>query len=221
MVNRVGQQAVKLGKDLVSDRDIIDEELIRPMNSLLESSATGNNSSEPMHDDSQDNETHQEPSVIQLIKYKQQIRLDNDRRLHHKTLANLAKHQWDIERAVQYDQIVTPTVAEGREINQDQQVNDENMVSQVVSEKSARQTSDTAITITSKEEEEVLNDEDLTLSRNARRRIRMSRNQATSRMKMVRSPLSPMVRFSICKKCSMTIDEEPNLTKNQFHLDSS
>ena len=82
LANRVGQQVVRLAKNIRSDHDILEEELIQPMKTK---------ENLPIKTDDQiETQTHEEPSVKQLIKYKQNIRLENDRRLHREHLASLA-----------------------------------------------------------------------------------------------------------------------------------
>lgn len=81
---------MKLGKDIRSDHDILEEELIKPLRTKsIETNTTVGSTEENL----QAAETHDQPSIIQLIKYKQQIHVENDRRVHRQKLAALAKSQ--------------------------------------------------------------------------------------------------------------------------------
>ncbi|CAF0919645.1 unnamed protein product [Rotaria sordida] len=158
--NRLGQQVVKMGKDIRSDRDILEEELIKPTKTKSTTLSTANESINTVSEGLQNAETHEEPSVLQLIKYKQQIHIETNRRLHREKLAGLANSQREKE------QFFSDISSKSGEIQQQQQT---------LSEAVSTDTSSTQLPykpIVKSKEEEILNDENLFQPRKQRYRGR-------------------------------------------------
>ena len=91
MIDHSTQRVVRLGKDLQSDHDILQEEFIRPIRTKDETPQHHDTMVPSKLDDPDQPPTHEQPSVLQLVKYKQNLRAQQDRRLHRKQLADLAE----------------------------------------------------------------------------------------------------------------------------------
>jgi hypothetical protein len=206
-----------MGKDIRSDRDILDEEVIRPM----KTKSTANMSTNFTPEDLQTGQTYDEPSIPQLIKYKQQIRTENDRRLHRQKLADLAKTQREKEQSLQSDVTIKPD-----EIEQQQKFGDDQVVSRVATETNNHKVAYKPI-VKSKEEEEILDDENVFQPRKTRPRERQRNKLLTSlsntayigkrympdlRLSMRKGDENavPIMQFGICKVCGNEIHGEEN-----------
>ena len=111
MADRLGQSIVKLGKNIRSNRDILEDEIIKPTRTHdhdLKKDLDDQNTDQY----SDDTSSKQEPTTLQLIRYKQQIRLENDRRLHREKLAELAQQVGAEEKLLQTNE--APTVIDNR-----------------------------------------------------------------------------------------------------------
>ena len=181
-------------KDIHSDHDILEEEIIKPIKFKSYSSSTDNLSTNLVSEDLQNAQTYQEPSVPQLIKYKQQIRTENDRRLHREKLAEVAKTQREKEDIFQSDLSL-----KSEEIQQQNLIDGE---SQIVP---STNLSNKPI-IKSKEEEEILNDENQFQSRQNRYRERPRYKSSTPYMREMKKS----DENKICKVCGNVINEGNN-----------
>lgn len=208
LANRVGQQVVRLAKNIRSDHDILEEELIQPMKTK---------ENLPIKTDNQiETQTHEEPSVKQLIKYKQNIRLENDRRLHREHLASLAT------AAREKEQISLPNVSKMPiEVPQEgEQMPADPSSKNVVSATGNAQQIIRSIGL-SKQEEEILNDENIFQPRQNRDRTRTKRSMSPSASpsgqkqflgdltKTIRKNLNaapPMMQFGVCKVCGSALE---------------
>ena len=107
-------------------------------------------------------ETHDEPTVPQIIKYKQNIHMESVRRNHREELAKVAKEQRERESFVRSDFAAKPEeLLTQQEVDHDA---DELL-------KSTRSASHKSI-VNSKEEEEILNDENIFQLKKQRERTR-------------------------------------------------
>ncbi|CAF2982272.1 unnamed protein product [Rotaria sp. Silwood2] len=202
--NRLSQQVVKMGKDIRSDRDILEEELIKP----IKTKSTANVSINTVSEDLQNAETHDEPSILQLIKYKQQIRIENDRRLHREKLAELAKSEREKE------QFSLEISSKPEEISQQQ------TLSQVVPTETTSTKLPYKPIAKSKEEEDILNDENIFQSRKPRYRGRQKNKLMPSLTNTsylrgrpttdFRSSLRKDDGSLICKVCGNVLNEQEN-----------
>ena len=215
--NRLSQQAVKLGKDIRSDRDILDEELVKPSKKKPNMMSTPLHPTDAPSDDPHYTETHAQPSTKQLIEYKQKIRLENDRRSHRQQLADLAKKEREKVKILQAD------LDKSDEIQQ-QNLDDDRKLYRI-----APETTDTKAVhksvAKSRDEEEILNDENIFQGQRQRPRDRQRNRTSTSRSnspyvrrEYVRNLMStmgkgfdtstPITQFGICKVCGNTITAE-------------
>ena len=235
--NRVGQQAVKLGKDIQTDHDIIEEELIKPSEMKTDASTA-----EPMvtSEDPQVAQTHDQPNLVQLVKYKQQLRTENDRRLHRRKLADLALTKRKEEDVLQSEVQTTSDDVEEQIYEQRQKLNlESNEIPMTTDEKS---TKIGPMGTKSKEEEEMLDDENVFQERKQRTRMRSRRQGNLSdsntprlrenpdiglnTLRRLNSKSTPIMQFSLCKKCGAIINEihptaqfsqrEPGLSPNSI-----
>lgn len=183
--NRLMQQAVKMGKNIRSDHDILNEELIKPIK------ITSTDNHQPDHlitENLQDIETHDELSVTQLVKYKQQIHTENLRRIHRENLAELAKQQRNKEsffQSTQYDEYHLQNIPE--EITT---TNDMKLSSKPIAK--------------SKEEEDILNDENLFHPQKQRTREKFKKKLTKTPMQFLHDLQLSTQRVNgniICKKC--------------------
>lgn len=215
LINRFSQQATVLGKNIQTQHDIIDEEVIKPIEKAEKLLPVEYTSIESIENESENNEIQQEPTVLQLIKYKQQIRLDNDRRLHHQALANIAQEQWEIERSLEYDESEPSVNVTPQENASDKNPNDETIREKNSTNKDAVKTVSTTF-VRSREEEEILNEEDVTHQQNRRYRPRtVPRPAEMPMMKTMQKQLLNTVQTGICKKCGGSLDDQGNtLTTN-------
>ncbi|CAF4393467.1 unnamed protein product, partial [Rotaria socialis] len=169
--NRASQQAVKLGKNIQSNRDIIDEELVKLSKAKSNTLSTVNESTSSVSGDVKNGETPDQPSRLQLIKYKQTIRDENDRRKHREELAALAKQAREKELILHAD-----TSIKSDQVQQQQKSN----LSQLESEKKNVQLMHKTIA-KSKHEEDILNDELLFQPRRERNREKNRNRVSRSR----------------------------------------
>ena len=107
MIDRVSQHAVRMGKDLRSDHDILEEELIPPTRTKAERPLIDDPMTPSQLDDSDQPSTDEQPTALQLIKYKQHIRTEQGRQLHRKGLAELAE-----KRRIEEEILHTPAAPE-------------------------------------------------------------------------------------------------------------
>lgn len=158
------------------------------------------------------------------MQIKNQIRNEKDhRRLHQKDLAELAKKAHDQDQTIQSDLFGKP-----QEIQQ-QKGDDDHRLSQNTSESTHPKKNHKPFA-QSKEEEEILNDENLFQSGRPRRRERQGNKLSTSRgntpplkkqyaRDLRTSSLAedanskPMVQFVVCKVCGNTMSTEQNQSK--------
>ena len=210
-----------MGKDIRSDHDILEEEVIKPTKIKSTTSTTENISTDPILENIQDPQTHEEPTVKQIIKYKQHIRTENNRRLHREELVKLAEHQREKEQFLQSDLTTKP-----EEIQQ-QKFNDDELSSQVVPVRTSQTKLSHKPIVKSKEEEEILNDENIFQPRKQRNRGRQRNKLSTSspsntpylRGRYMINSRSTKRRDDgnlICKVCGNIIHGE----ENPFILDS-
>ena len=227
---RLSQRGVTMGKDIRSDHDILDEEVIRPVKSKPDDAPTnGHTPLDSALDDLQNGQTHEQPSVLQLIKYKQQIRTENDRRLHRQKLAELAMHQREKELSVQSDLMAGPVEIEQKQVDEDQQTPStkaETGVGKALQK----------LSVKTKEEEDILDDENVFQPRKQRTRGRQKTTVTLSRantpyIRGLNGPegppstrrgdesFAPMMQFSICKKCGDIMSNDENLQRDsgEFH----
>jgi hypothetical protein len=191
--NRFGQQVVKMRKNIRSDHDILAEESIKPVKTNSKTAADVSMNAVP--EDFEYAETSEELSVPQLIKYKQQIHMENDRRIHREQLAALAKSQREKEQFIRSDI--------------EQQNMDE--ISSPIETKIDVKLSHKSSVVKSKEEEDILNDENVFQPRKQRDRIRQKTKLSTSRLNMpsirggsiadFRSTMRKNDENIICKVC--------------------
>lgn len=215
---------VRLGKDIRSDRDILEEELIKPSKTKanIAEARTTDPSAHLVSDDLQHAQTHTEPTTKQLIEYKQKIRLENDRRLHREKLAELAKTQRQKEHILQPD-----LQTKSSEVQQ-QQLDDDQKLPHVAPERSKGIHKPIA---KSKEEEDILNDENIFQPREQRQRDRNRNKTSTSRSnspyirrqyvenlsstsKKVYDTSTPRMQFGVCKVCGTVMNDEGDQSKD-------
>jgi len=211
-----------MGKDIRSDRDILEEEVIKPTKLKSTTSTTAADLPfDSLSQNFQDAQTHEEPSVKQIIKYKQDIRTENDRRIHREQLAELAKTQREKEHFYQSD-----LSTKSQDIQQQQRMYDNESSSQIV----PGEISDNKVSqkpfVKSKEEEEILNDENVFQPRKLRERGRQRNRLPTSLSNApyirgqntidFRSTMRTDQGNLICKVCGHEINREENQVSGQF-----
>jgi len=206
-----------MGKDIRSDHDILEEEVIKPIKIKSYPSSTDNISSNLISEDLQNAQLYEQPSVPQLIKYKQQIRTENDRRLHREKLAEVAKTQRVKEEDFQSDLSL-----KSDEFQQQKFIDGDEILSQQVvpSEKTVNTNLTHKPIVKSKEEEEILNDENVFKSRQNRYRERPRNKLSTQysntpytrerNMPDFRSLIRKPDENIICKVCGNVIHGETN-----------
>jgi hypothetical protein len=221
LLNRMSQHAVRLRKDIRSHHDILEDELIKPTKHKANISSTANMPVNSVPENFQHAETHGEPSVKQLVEYKQRIRLANDRRLHEQKLAELAKRKHDKDEIVQ-----SGLHTKSGEVHQQQKSGDDHTLSHAVPQTSSTKFIHKSI-VKSKEEEEILNDENVFQPRRQRQRERGRYNLSTSpsnttyarKQYMGDYALStkrgyensmPTMQLAVCKVCGSVINNEGN-----------
>lgn len=189
-------------KDIRSDHDILEEEAIKPLktNSTAAANASMNSASE----DADNAETREELSIPQLIKYKQQIHMENDRRVHQKNLAALAKDQREKEEFIRSDLSAKP-----EEIQQQMMVEGDERSSPIEIKTNTKLPKKSSVK--SKEEEEILNDENVFQPQKQRERVRQRNKLSIPRPSMsyirggsiadFRSMMSAGDANIICKVC--------------------
>jgi hypothetical protein len=222
LINRMTQQAIKLRKNIRSDRDIIEEELIKPHKTKANISSTTNMPVNSVPENFEHAQSHEEPSVKQLIKYKQKILIEKDRRLHQVKLAELAKQKRDKEEILQSG-LFTKS---GEVQQQQQQSGDDHTLPHAVPQTSSTKSGHKLI-VKSKDEEEILNDENIFQPRGRRQRERGRYNLSTSpsntpyarKQYMGDFALStkrgdensmPTMQFGVCKVCGSVMNNAGN-----------
>ena len=218
--NRIGQQVVKMRKDIRSDKDILDEESIKPSRTRLTSATNASMNATP--ETFEYTETTEELSVPQLIKYKQQIHMENDRRIHREQLAAVAKHQCEKEGHIQSDLSAKPEEIEQQKIHED---GDETSLSKP-SKTDAKPTH--KLSVKSKEEEDFLNDENVFQPRKQRERVRQRNRLLTPRLTMpyvregsiadIRSILRKNNENIVCKVCGNIANAQEDALQNTGEL---
>ncbi|CAF0991476.1 unnamed protein product [Rotaria magnacalcarata] len=220
--NRLNQQVVRLRKDIRSDRDILEEELIAPTKLKFSTLtiATTNASTDSVPVDLQRAETHDEPSVLQLIKYKQQVRIENDHRLHREKLAELAKSQRNKEQFFHSDASLQPDENHPYQHQQQQGLHEHEILSQVVPIESSSNRLSHKPFAKSKEEEEILNDENIFQPRKQRLRGRPKQKLTTTLTNTLhaREPHTTNFRSTlrkddghlVCKVCGNKLNVQEN-----------
>lgn len=220
----MSQKAVRLGKNIQSDHDILEEEFIKPSNTKANISSTINTSGSLVPTDPQHAQTHEEPVTKQLIKYKQQIHLENNRRLHRQKLAELANKEHEKEQFLQPDLQTKST-----EVPQQQKSSDDPTLPYVPSSTSNTKSIHKPI-VKSREEEDILNDENIFQPTQRRLRERYRTKLPTSRSnsphgrrEFVRNLAStiqgrygnftPVTQFGVCKVCGSMINNEGDQSK--------
>ena len=210
-----------MGKDIRSDRDILEEEVIKPIETKLSVSPTSDLSVVTISEDSQRAESYEIPSVTHLIKYKQQIRTENDRRLHREKLAELAKMQREKEQFIDEDDSSKSgeIQSERQQQQQQQTLSHDTMLSQVVPTKKIH-------TKLSSREEEILNDENIFRRRRHQYRARGRDKLVTSRSNTPHLPghfvmdlRSTMKRDNgnlVCKTCGHIINGQDRVSSELF-----
>jgi hypothetical protein len=231
VANRLNQQAVKLGKDIHSDRDILDEEVIQPMKINDNSSSIASTSTDSIMDDLQSIPTHEQPTVLQLIKYKHQIRIESDRRLHRQKLADLLNIHADKERVLQPDLLTKYDDVTTYEQNQQQRHDADGSIARKVLPDETRQTSTGNVMVTSKEENELLNDENVfqtqkqRVKRRARHEVHTSRSHTphlrqgssarlSAQMHQVNQTSMSKKQFTVCNKCGNVMKQGDSPTSD-------
>jgi rubrerythrin len=231
VANRLNQQAVKLGKDIHSDRDILDEEVIQPMKINDNSSSIASTSTDSIMDDLQSIPTHEQPTVLQLIKYKHQIRIESDRRLHRQKLADLLNIHADKERVLQPDLLTKYDDVTTYEQNQQQRHDTDGSIARKVLPDETRQTSTGNVMVTSKEENELLNDENVfqtqkqRVKRRARHEVHTSRSHTphlrqgssarlSAQMHQVNQTSMSKKQFTVCNKCGNVMKQGDSPTSD-------
>ena len=205
-----------MGKDIRSDHEILEEELIKPTKAKANVSSITNTdvpltSEDPLHA-----ETHDEPSIKQIIKYKQKIRTENDRRLHREKLAELAKQAYGKEQSLQSDLLTNPD-----EVHELQKSDDNQTLSNIAPVKKVTKSSYVPIA-RSKEEEEILNDENIFQPRRQREKYRnkLSTSQSNTpypRRQSIgdmgstgRREDGKFMQSGVCKVCGNIMNNEDN-----------
>ena len=227
----LSQRGVRMGKNIRSDHDILDEEVIRPVKSKSDDAPANNKApSDSLTEDLLSGQPHEQPSVLQLIKYKQQIRTENTRRLHREELAELAKHQRDKELSLQSDLMAAPVEIEQKQVDEDRSTPSTKI------EKGGEKVAP-KLSVNTKEEEDILNDENVFQPRKPSTRGRqktavplLSPNAPYHRgQNGPEGPPStrrggesfvPMMQFSICKKCGNMLGNDENPQVDDLQRDS-
>ncbi|CAF0769690.1 unnamed protein product [Rotaria sordida] len=211
--NRLNQQAVKLGKDIRSYRDILEQELIKPIKTKSNISSTTNASTYTISEDFQ----REQPYVPQFIKYKQRIHDKNERRQHREKLAEIARQVRDKEQILQSDEL--------QQQQQQQKSHDDERLFHNVSEKSG--TKQIHKSFVKSKEEEILNDENIFQPRREKYRNRLSRSHSDApykrrqymgdfslSMRKGNTSSMPVIQSdSVCKVCGSIINNDENPSK--------
>ncbi|CAF0868336.1 unnamed protein product [Adineta steineri] len=218
LTSRLGQHVIKYGKDIRSENDILEDELLKPqkLNTNVPSTTTTNPYSHLATENLQNIQTHEEPSVEQLVRYKQKIRFENDRGVQHREkLAELAQKAYDRERILQPEELPSPSEIQ----QQEQNSSDDHTASKSSDIKSIHKP-----VVKSKEEEDILNDENVFHPRKQRQRerdndkLKIIRSNAltTQRQSIIDLNLSRRIdenmlttmRFGVCKVCGNILSNE-------------
>lgn len=230
--NRLSQNVTKLGKNIQSDHEILEEELIKPSSTKANIASTVHTSGDSIPTDPQQAQTHEEPVTKQLIKYKQQIHIENHRRLHREKLAALAKKEHEKEQFLQPDLQTKPG-----EIQQQQKSHDDPTLPYAAPETSSTKSIPKPI-VKSKEEEDILNDENVFQPGRRRLRDRYRNKLSTSRsnspygrreyvgnlastMRRGYGNSIPTMQFGICKVCGSIMNKQGDQTKQYSQQVSS
>ena len=152
-----------MGKDIQSNRDILEEEFIKPIKLEKHILSTADSLTKS---DAEDFE-HGQSSVRQLIEYKQHIKKENDRRQHREKLAELARHVYEQEQILHSDL--------SAKSNEQKELHDHPMLSPIESNKRIDESIFKSRFTKTTVEEEVLDDENI--FQHKRHRHRTHRNQ--------------------------------------------
>lgn len=173
-------------------------------------------------------ETHEQPTVKQLIEYKRQIRLENDRRAHRQQLADLAKKEREKLHVLQPD-LAKPIDLEH---HQQHKTDGGRRASDVASATDASRSIKKPIAA-SKNEEEILNEENIFQPRRHRIRDRQRPKTSTvgsdspilrrehagsisAAMRTRNQSLNPLAQLGICKVCGNTMNVEGDQLKGDM-----
>ena len=192
---------MKLAKDIRSDRDILEEESIKP--SKHKPTTVHPTSEDSTIEGGQTAETDEESSIPQLIKYKQQIHLEHDRRIHRENLANLAKSVREKESFVQSDLSAKP-----EEIQRQNLEDDETSTHVVPTENQTHENASHKHAVGSKAEEDILDDENIFGPRRQRDRGRNRKKFSPSRQ--VVPILGRLASNLTCQVCGNRVDGNDN-----------
>lgn len=168
--DRFPQKAFRLKKNTRSDHDILQEETFKPTQENVDTIMMANTSMNSLSEDLRHTEVHEEPSVAELIKYKHRIRTICDRHSHRRQLAELAQSQHEKEELFHLDTF--SNLNENEQSSDMNQLNNIGTSSQVVPISTNDRNSSYKSTVKSKDEEELLNDENIFQSGTHRSRVR-------------------------------------------------
>lgn len=220
MIDRISQHAVRMGKDLRSESDIIDEELIQPTRAREETHPT-HDRMVPIDLENPDlPPTHDQPTTSQLIKYKQNIRTQFNRRAHRKQLADIAQ-----QKRAEEDFIHVSAQSENSDevAKRMRRSRDQHRHHEAHPETENGKDEQPKIVALGAEEQEILNEELRFDSGLPRERERGKRKTSLSRSHspnvyaqdlMNTSRSLPMMQFFVCKVCG-------NVMKNGEKIESS
>jgi rubrerythrin len=224
--NRITQQIVRSGKDIKSDRDILEEELIQPMQPKenVSSTTAANASVRPTPEDLQHAQTREQPSAAKLLEFKQQMHTEkNYRSIHRNDLAKIARKARTEEQTAQSD--LFENSAELKQNN----LNDDNGLAQTVPETTNTKPIHKPIA-GSQQEENILDDENIFEPRRTRTRERHANkvsipraNTPTAQRLYTRdlgstlqtndANLKPIMQFCVCKVCGNIVSDDQNQSK--------
>ena len=166
---------------------------------------------DPMLEDNQQLQSNQEPSVKQLIEYKQHIQMENNRRLHRENLAKIAETRRTEEQILETNIPVNGDFKPENGIGSSQIVPDKRNIKPLQKP-----------VATSREEEELLNDE-THFGSGKRRLTERNRNKLTAvganvaylTRGMTNRRLSTMKPI-VCKVCGNVMESEANQSLTDF-----
>ncbi|CAF0732055.1 unnamed protein product [Didymodactylos carnosus] len=199
---RLGQQVTILTeKKKTTDREILQDELIKPT-SLSEKKDQDHVDQQKSLLSINDEQTYGTPSVEQLIKHKEKLRLENDHGSHRKMLAKIA----DDERH-KSDVFV-------KNISKPEAILD------IQAQIPIPEANVTTPTIHTKQEEEILAEEDIFRTSKKRRRERQKQDGNrkvlnNNNRQTVQSTFQPTLNFGVCKHCGNIMSNEENDRTNQ------
>ena len=216
--DRFSRHAIKLGKNIQSDHDILQKELIVPVKSGDDSSHHDDlKTDDPMLEDKQQLQSRQGPSVQQLIEYKQHIQMENNRRLHRENLAKMAETRRNEEQILTTN---TPVNGDGVPEGGFKPENGIGSSRTVPDKRNVKPLQKPVAT--SREEEELLNEEThfgsgkrrLT-ERNRSKVTAVGANVAYLTRGMTNRRLSTMKPL-VCKVCGNVMESEANQSLTDF-----